>query len=121
MTEFNNIIKQFDKITTKHNLLSDNTIFSDINNIINKINLLNNKFITIDPILDESIDQLINRLNSQNYMIDSTIDKIIMNLSKESIDSKKKAINKIENILVNNIFNKNIVYKLNELIKLYQK
>ena len=121
MTEFNNLINQFDKITTKYKLSSNNTNFSDINNIITKLNLLNNKFIIKEPISNEPIEQLIDKLNNQDYKIDSIINIILLDIPNDSIENKKKAINKIENVLLNNIFNKNIVYKLNELIKLYKK
>lgn len=120
MTEFNNLINQFDKIITKYNISSDSAVFTDINNIINKLNLLNNKFIIKESISNEPLDQLIDKLNNQDYNIDSFINILLIDLPNETIENKKTAINKIENVLSNNIFNNNIVYKLTELIKLYK-
>ena len=99
--------------------------------------LLLENYISIDPseLLDqpkvgrklpevltiEEIDQLIESLNIQNFAIDPILEIILNNMPTESIEDKKIAINKINNILVSNFFNQNLKNKLEQLILLYKK
>ena len=111
MTEFNNIIIQFENLTKKYNLFNDNKI-TDINDINNKLIQLNNKYNNNTTIVLNPIDQLIESLNNQNFVIDPILEIILNNMPTESIENKKIAINKINNILVS---------KLEQLIQLYKK